>query len=430
MCRSAAASIKAQSSSLPPRTAPGAIRCRKLLDVRSGQILADQVISFDAGGVITSVGPTRSAPADPVPVDLGDLVCLPGLIDVHVHLTANPGDESYEGLAISVAREAITGVRNAGRTIKAGFTTVRNVGASGYSDVALRDAINDGDVVGPRMLVSGPPLSITGGHADNNLLPYAYRRLADGIADGPWEVRAKVREIVKYGADLIKIMASGGVVSKNNHPGTAQYTLEELRAITEEGHKLGRKVASHAHGTQSIKDSILAGVDSVEHASLIDEEGLTLAKQRGTYLIFDIYNDDYISEQGAEIGMFAESLEKARFVGHTQRENFRRAVKAGIKMAFGSDGGVYPHGDNARQFAKMVEWGMTPLAAIRSATLDAADLIGWPSKVGALEPGYFADLVAVDGNPIADPAILESVKVVMKGGGIVHDERSASVSRK
>ena len=430
MCRSTAVAMKSPTGTVPAGTAPGAVRCGKLLDVRTGRMLVDQIISFDAGGVITAVRPAGSAPADPATVDLGNLVCLPGLIDVHVHLTANPGDESYEGLAISVPREAITGVRNARRTVNAGFTTVRNVGASGYSDVALRDAINDGDVVGPRMLVSGPPLSITGGHADNNLLPYAYRRIADGIADGPWEVRAKVREVAKYGADLIKIMASGGVVSKNNHPGTAQYTLEELRAITEEGHKLGRKVASHAHGTQSIKDSILAGVDSVEHASLIDDEGLSLAKERGTYLIFDIYNDDYIVEQGAAIGMFPESMEKARFVGRTQRENFRRAVTAGIKMAFGSDGGVYPHGDNAKQFVKMVEWGMTPLAAIRAATLDAADLIGWPTKVGALEPGYFADLVAVGGDPIADLSILQSIKVVLKGGDVVRDERPASAPRR
>src|SRR5450631_1592377 len=238
--------------------APGAVRCGQLLDVRTGKLLKDQVIVFDADGVITAVGPAGSplAAGGATTVDLPSATCLPGLIDVHTHLTGDPSASGYQGLGISVPREAITGVKNARITVHAGFTTVRNVGASNYTDVALRDGINAGDVEGPRMFVSGPPLGITGGHCDNNLLPFEFHFQSSGVADGPWPARAKVRETIKYGADLIKICASGGVLSKGDQPGTPQYTLEEITAIAEEAHKLGRKVAAHAHGTQSIKDAI------------------------------------------------------------------------------------------------------------------------------------------------------------------------------
>src|SRR6266849_6298004 len=281
--------------------APGAVRCGKLLDVRSGRMLADQVVVFDENGVITAVGPAASTklPGGVAAIDLSAATCLPGLIDVHTHLTGDPSSSGYAGLGISVPREAVTGVKNARLTLRAGFTTVRNVGASGFTDVALRDGINAGEIEGPRMLVSGPPLGITGGHCDNNLLPSEFHYKAEGVADGPWAARAKVRETIKYGADLIKICASGGVLSKGDQPGTPQYTLEEMQAIAEEAHKLGRKVAAHAHGTQSIKDAIRAGIDSIEHSSLIDDEGIALAKQHGTYLVFDIYNDDYILQEGA-----------------------------------------------------------------------------------------------------------------------------------
>jgi imidazolonepropionase-like amidohydrolase len=403
--------------------APGAVRCAHLLDVRSGEIRDDQTILFGAGGTITSVGPAKSVtlPANVTPVEIAG-TCLPGLIDVHTHLTGDPQNSGYQGLAISVPSEAITGVKNARRTLNAGFTSVRNVGASHFTDVALRDAINDGSVEGPRMLVSGPPLGITGGHCDENLLPYDYHRVGEGVADGPWAARAKVREVVKYGADLIKVCASGGVLSKGDQPGTPQYTLEELQAIAEEAHKLGRKVAAHAHGTQSIKDAIRAGIDSIEHSSLIDDEGIALAKQRGTYLVFDIYNDDFILQEGAKSGMLPESIEKEKKLGQLQRANFRHAWQAGAKMAFGTDAGVYPHGDNAKQFVTMVEWGMPGIDAIRCATLNAADLMGWSGKVGALEPGYFADVIAVqDKDPLADISILQSVAFVMKGGVVVKD---------
>ena len=407
--------------------APGAVRCGKLLDVRSGRTLVDQVIVFDANGTITAVGPADSslAPGRVTVVDLSTATCLPGLIDVHTHLTADPSASGYQGLGISVPREAITGAKNARRTLHAGFTTVRNVGASNYTDVALRDGINDGDVEGPRMLVSGPPLGITGGHCDNNLLPFEFHFKESGVADGPWAARAKVRETIKYGADVIKICASGGVLSKGDQPGTPQYTLEEMQAIAEEAHKLGRKVAAHAHGTQSIKDAIRAGIDSIEHSSLIDDEGITLAKQHGTYLVFDIYNDDYILQEGAKVGMLPESIEKEKKIGRLQRENFRHAWQSGTKIAFGTDAGVYPHGDNAKQFAKMVEWGMKPIDAIQAATIKAADLIGWGDKAGAIEAGHYADIIAVTGDPLSDVRTLESVKFVMKGGAVVRNDLAA-----
>ncbi|HEY2458779.1 MAG TPA: amidohydrolase family protein, partial [Candidatus Acidoferrum sp.] len=320
---------------------PGAVRCGKLLDVRSGKMLSDQVVTFNENGTITAVGASASAPLPQgvTPIDLSSMTCLPGLIDVHTHITADPYMSGYEGLGVSIPREAITGAKNANKTVRAGFTTVRNVGAGGFSDVAVRDGINAGDIPGPRMFVSGPPLGITGGHCDNNLLPFEFHYKEAGVADGPWPARAKVREVVKYGADVIKVCASGGVLSKGDQPGTPQYSLEELTAIAEEAHKLGRKVAAHAHGTQSIKDAIRAGIDSIEHSSLIDDEGIALAKQRGTYLVFDIYNDDYILSQGEKVGMLPESIEKEKKLGRLQRENFRHAFQSGAKIAFGTDAG-------------------------------------------------------------------------------------------
>jgi imidazolonepropionase-like amidohydrolase len=309
-------------------------------------------------------------------------------------------------------------VRNARVTLLAGFTTVRNVGAEAFEDVALRDAIAAGDIDGPRMLVSGPPLSITGGHGDNNLLPWEYHVTAQGVADGPWAARTKVRENDKFGVDLIKIMASGGVLSKGDQPGAEQFSLEEMQAIVEEAHRAGRKVAAHAHGTAAIDDAIRAGVDSVEHASLIDDAGIAMAKARGTYLVFDIYNDDYILAHGAASGMLPESIEKEKKLGRLQRESFRRAHAAGAPIAFGTDAGVYPHGDNAKQFATMVAWGMTPIEAIRAATLEAAKLLGLSGKVGDLAPGDYADVVAVSGDPLADVGTLQRVRFVMQGGSV------------
>jgi imidazolonepropionase-like amidohydrolase len=408
-------------ATLLPLSGATVIHCGKILDARKGAWIENSVIVVD-GRNIVAAGAGVQIPAGSRQIELPGAACLPGLIDVHDHLTSDPRLAGYEALSISVPRSTVIGVKNARATLQAGFTTIRNVGASGYADVALRDGINEGDIEGPRMFVSGPALGITGGHCDNNLLAPEFNFHEAGVADGPWAARAKVREVIKYGADLIKICASGGVLSKGDQPGTPQYSLEEMQAIADEAHKLGRKVAAHAHGTQSIKDAIRAGIDSIEHASLIDDEGIALAKQHGTFLVFDIYNDDYILAEGAKVGMLAESIEKERQIGKLQRQNFRKAYLAGAKMAFGTDGGVYPHGDNARQFAVMVEWGMKPIEAIRAATADAASLLGIESKTAALEPQHSADVIAVDGNPLDDVRALTRVKFVMKEGKVYRND--------
>ncbi len=396
------------------------IKAGKLIDTRAGRELTDQVIVIE-GDKIAEVGPAAriSIPSGAKIIDLSKSTVLPGLIDMHDHLTGDHRFHGYRALAVSIPREALYGALNARITLEAGFTTVRNVGASGYADVALRDAINDGEIPGPRLRVSGPALGITGGHCDNNLLTHEYKDKGEGVADGPWAVRAKVREVIKYGADVIKFCATGGVLSKGDDVGAMQYTQEEMNALVDEAHKLGRRVAAHAHGPEGIKAAIRAGVDSIEHASLIDDEGIRLAKERGTYLVMDIYNDTFILSEGEKMGMLPESIEKERQIGKAQRENFQKAWRAGVKMAFGSDGAVYPHGDNAKQFAYMVQYGMTPMQAIQAATIHAADLIGWPEKVGAIEPGKFADIIAVDASPLANVAALEKVSFVMKGGKVI-----------
>lgn len=397
-----------------------AIRAGKLVDVVAGKVLNDQTIVI-SGERITAVGPGASTrvPAGAELIDLSRATVLPGLIDVHTHLTGNPLLHGYRGLGEADIRAALYGARSARVTLEAGFTSVRNVGASGFGDVALRDAINDGDIIGPRMLVSAYAIGIQGGHCDENLLPPEFNYTGKGVADGPWAARSKVREMVKYGADLIKICASGGVLSKGDEAGAQQYTLEEMKAIVEEAHKLGRKVAAHAHGTSSIRDAILAGVDSIEHASLIDEEGIKLAREKGTYLSMDIYDDDYILQEGAKAGMLPESLRKEKEIGQLQRDNFRKAFQGGARMAFGTDAGVYPHGDNAKQFFYMIKYGMTSMQAIQSATINAADLMGWKNKVGSIAVGKFADIIAVDGDAAADATLLTKVKFVMKGGIVV-----------
>lgn len=396
-----------------------AIRAGKLVDSVKGEVLRDQTIVV-SGERIAAVGPSGSVqvPAGAKTIDLSGATVLPGLIDMHTHLTGDPSLHGYKSLGVSDIRSALYGARSAKVTLEAGFTSVRNVGASGFGDVALRDAIDEGELPGPRMRVSGYAIGIMGGHCDNNLLPNDFHYVERGVADGPWEARTKVREMAKYGADVIKICASGGVLSKGDEPGAQQYTLEEMKAIVDEAHKLGRRVAAHAHGASSIRDAILAGVDSVEHASLIDDEGIRLAREKGTWLVMDIYNDDFILQEGAKAGMLPESLAKEKALGQLQRDNFRKAFMGGAKMAFGTDAGVYPHGDNARQFFYMVKYGMTPMQAIQAATINAADLLGWKDRVGSISAGKYADIIAVSGDPTADPAELTRVRFVMKGGAV------------
>ncbi|MFQ5983316.1 MAG: amidohydrolase family protein, partial [Woeseiaceae bacterium] len=401
------------------------IEAGRLLDVADGRVLTNRVIVV-RGDRIERTGSAGSIdiPQDADVVDLSDATVLPGLIDMHVHLTGDPDAQGYKNLAASVPRNALFGAANARRTLMAGFTTVRNVGAGGYADIALRDAINHGDVPGPRMRVTGPALGITGGHCDNNLLPPRFDSFSEGVADGPWEIRKRIRENAKYGADLTKFCATGGVLSKRTSVGKQQYALEEMATIVAESHQRDRKVAAHAHGTEGIKAAIEAGVDSVEHASLIDDEGIKMALDAGTFLIMDVYVSDYILEMGEGAGFLPESLEKERKVGQAQRNSFQKAHEAGVRMAFGSDAGVYPPGMNARQFAYMVEYGMTPREAIQAATIHAAELIGWPGDVGAIEAGMYADIIAVRGDPLDDIRVLEDVGFVMKGGEIVkHEEQ-------
>ena len=397
------------------------VRAGHLLDVKTGRMLSNQTILIQ-GDKIAGVGDAshQIVPADATVIDLSNATVLPGLIDAHTHLTFTT-NFGYSRLGISIPREALTGARNARVTLDAGFTTVRNVGADGFTDVALRDAINAGDVPGPRMLVSGPPLSITGGHADNNLLPFEYHATGDGVADGVDAVRHMVRQNVKYGVDLIKVMASGGVLSHGDNPQASQYTEEEMRAIVEEAHRLGRKVAAHAHGAQAILWASRAGVDSIEHGSYIDDAGIAEMKKNGTYLVPTLYLMDWFYENAEKIGTPAELIAKARDVMPAARKNVARAFAAGVKVGFGTDAAVYPHGLNAREFAVMVKLGMTPLAAIQAATVNDADLLGWSDKVGTVEAGKFADLIAVDGDPLADVTTLERVRFVMKGGEVVRN---------
>lgn len=400
------------------------IKAGRMLDTVSGKVLRDQTIVI-AGDRIVSVGKLRLDPTGARVIDLSDYTVLPGLIDMHVHLTGDHRYHGYKRLELSVPRQTLHGAMNAAITLQAGFTSARNVGAGAYADVALRDAINAGELPGPRLRVSGPALGITGGHCDNNLLPPSYDHRAEGVADGPWAVRAKVRENIKYGVDLIKYCATGGVLSKGDSVGGPQYTLEEMQAIVDEAHMHGRRVAAHAHGAEGIRRAIVAGVDSIEHASLIDAEGIALAKKHGTYLVMDVYNDTYILENGAKVGMLPESLEKERQIGQLQRDNFKKAFQSGARMAFGSDAAVYPHGHNGKQFAYMVQYGMTPMQAVQAATIHAAELIGWPDDVGAIENGRYADIVAIKGDPLADVALFEDIAFVMKGGEIYKSDKGA-----
>ena len=418
----AAAGICAGQEAKKAAPASVAIRAGKILDVRTGNYQADQIIWIE-GDKIKAIGNAaeieKQLPAGVKTIDLSKATVLPGLIDCHVHLTGSPYLLGPVGLHTSYTREALLGARNARVTLEAGFTTVRNVGAGGYADIALRDAIKAGDVPGPRMLVSGPALSITGGHGDENFLAPQYHATGDGVADGVDAVMAKVRENIKFGADVIKFMATGGVLSEGDNPASAQYSPEEMKAIIETAHGLGRKVAAHAHGALGIKYAVLAGVDSIEHGSYINDEDIQLMKQRGTYLVPTVYLGDWLIENYQSLGLTPNVIEKMKVVLPIARQNEARAFQQGVKVAFGTDATVYPHGLNAHEFAVMVKMGMTPLGSIQAATVNAADLLGWSDRVGTLEAGKFADIVAVQGDPVGDVRVLESVEFVMKGGEVV-----------
>jgi imidazolonepropionase-like amidohydrolase len=394
-----------------------AIKAAHVLDVRSGAML-DQGVILVSGERITAVGSKLAIPAGATVIDLGNRTVLPGLIDMHTHLTGDPQDAGYSVIAKSVPRITLTGAKNARLTLQAGFTTVRDVGAENFADIGLRDAINDGDVPGPRIAASGPAMGITGGHCDDTMHAPEYRITGLGVADGVDEALKVTRRNIKYGADVIKICATGGVLSFGDDPRTSQYTLEELKAIISDAHRLGRKAAAHAHGGDGIKLAVLAGVDSIEHGSYIDDEGIKLMKEHRTWLVPTLYLGDWLIENAEAIKLPAPLLAKAKVVLPQARLNIARAIKAGVPIAFGTDAAVYPHGLNGREFAVLVKLGMTPLQAIRTATLNASELLGWTDRVGSIEAGKFADLIAVDGDPLKDVTTLERVQWVMKGGAV------------
>jgi imidazolonepropionase-like amidohydrolase len=392
-----------------------------VIDVERGTVMKDHDILVEDGAIkaIGRKGTLGASGAEKV--DMKGAFLLPGLSDSHVHLTSRSDLHGYRRLAVSTPRSAISGVANAEKTLRAGFTTVRNLGGPGFADVDLKDAIDTGEIPGPRIIPAGQSIGITGGHCDNNLLPYEDKAVGGGVADGPWAVRQKVRENKKYGAEVIKFCGTGGVLSKGTTIGAQQFTAEEMRAIVEEAHELGLKVAVHAHGAKGIQTAIEAGVDSVEHASLISDESLKLAVEKGTFLSMDIYVSDFILGEGEAAGILPESLEKEKIVGQAQRERFQAAVNAGAKIAFGTDAGVYTHGLNARQFALMVKWGMSPAEAIRAATLGNAELFGLQDQIGSLKAGKRVDIIAVDGDPLTDVRQLEDVDFVMKDGAVFYN---------
>jgi len=399
------------------------IRAGHVLNVRTGELRSNQTIVIE-GDKISQIVPSSEvkAAAGDTTIDLPDATLLPGLIDMHTHLTFELSSLSYEGLKISTAREALHGARNARRTLEAGFTTVRNLGAKDYADIALRDAINDGDVIGPRIVASGPALGITGGHCDENLLPPAFHFQGEGVADGIEGVQHKVREVIKYGADVIKICATGGVLSKGDDPNASQYTLEEMKAIVADAHRLGRRVAAHAHGAEGVRWASEAGVDSIEHGHLMDDAAIVTLKKNGTYLVPTLFLGEYMEKNMDRSDVPEYSKQKMRDVIATMRKNTGKAFAAGVKVAFGTDAAVYPHGLNAGEFHVYVSLGMTRLAAIQTATTNASDLLGPKFSVGSLEPGKFADVIAVDGDPTKDVTILEHVKFVMKGGTVYKND--------
>ncbi len=411
----------------PAQTKPAGrtlVRAAHLVDVRAGRLLDAQTLVV-SGDRIVSVQPTAQVQAQPGDnvIDLGNATLLPGMIDVHTHLTDDTNFDPYHELSTSVAKSALIGAHNAKVTLEAGITTVRNVGAEGFADVDLRDSINEGLIEGPHMQVSGPALGITGGHMDNNLLPEKYHDTGEGVADGIPAVQHMVRRNIKYGADLIKIGATGGVLSKGDDPQASQYTLEEMQAIVADAHRLGRKVAAHAHGAQGILWASEAGVDSIEHGTYMNDEDIRMMKEKGTYFVPTAYLIDWVRDN-AHLPTFY--LKKMHDVSAVEKANAKHAIAAGVKVAMGTDAAVYPHGLNAHEFEVYVrDFGMTPLESLRTGTLNAADLMGWSDRVGSLDSGKWADAVAVQGNPLEDITVLQRPVFVMKSGVVYRNDLKA-----
>ena len=395
-----------------------AVTADRLLDVESGRYVERPVVVV-VDGKITQVDPGGTVPEGARHIDLAGHTLLPGLIDMHVHLDGRPEYGGYSGLQFTDRFWTVIGVANAERMLKAGFTTVRNVGDDDYNVAGIDQAIEAGWITGPRIVNANHSLGATGGHCDSTFLPPSFEAKSPAVGDSPQELRKRVREQRKYGAEVIKACATGGVFSRNTAPGIQQLTLEELTAIADEAHFWGLKAAAHAHGAAGIKAAIRAGFDTIEHASFADDEAIRLAKERGTFFSMDIFNTEYTLSQGAANGVLEENLEKERQVSQAQRDAFRRAHRAGVKMVFGSDAGVMPHEDVGGQFRVMVEYGMSPIEAIRAATLNASLALGQEGEVGVVKPGAWADMVAVSGDPLADVGELADVDAVIKGGALV-----------
>jgi imidazolonepropionase-like amidohydrolase len=425
LCLCSATISNAQAAA--PTAAPAhiaAIKAGRLIDVDAGKVLSNQIVLI-RDNRITAVGETVEIPPGATVIDLSNMTVLPGLIDCHTHLADGARDPSGDPLTYlkrTAAEVALESVPNARLTLESGFTTVRDVGVyRALTDIALRDAIARGDIPGPRMYVAGAYVTITGGagaltgEAPDIQLPWDLRY---GQADGPWQVRAVIRKLANGGVDHIKILSSGAVLQHGSNPNAQEFTMEELRAAVEEAQAFGLRVEAHAHAAQGIKNAILAGVASIEHATLIDDEGIALAKEHGTYLDMDVYDEECIEADARHGAIPADFVQHDAALGQIQRDNFRKAVAAGAKMSFGTDAGVCPYGVAARQFAFMVKYGMTPLQAIQAATKNAADLLGRSDILGSIKPGKYADIIAVEADPLQDVRALENVSFVMKDGKV------------
>ena len=406
-------------AALPAQAATVVVTADRMIDVATGgRVERPLVVITD--GRITRVGRQGDAlPEGAERVDLPGVTLVPGLIDMHVHITSSPLYGGYNSLLFTDSFWPAIGVAHAKTPLEAGFTTIRNVGSEGYADVGLKQAIDAGFVPGPRIVPAAYALGATGGHCDSTFFPPSMNEQSPAVVDSPDEARRMVRKMRKYGAEVIKICATGGVFSRGSSPGAQQMTLEEMRAVVDEARAAGMKVAAHAHGASGIRQALEAGVDTIEHVSLVDDEGIRLAVRKGAWFGMDIYNTDYTQAEGAKNGVLEENLQKDRDIGLIQRQNFQKALKAGVKMVYATDAGVYPHGDNARQFAVMVQWGASPLQALQSATLNAAEALGQAGQVGQIKTGAWADLVGVRGDPLSDVRVLEKPVFVMKGGQTV-----------